>query len=178
MQNVIGKKSSGSQKEKKYFVVQFGDINFYKFLINVGLMTNKTKIISSIKIPDECFFYFLRGHFDGDGSFYSYWDPRWKSSFMFYTTFVSASKNHIDWLRKIIFKLVKIKGHITKSISDSTYQLKYAKSESLKLLPKLSYNKSVAYLSRKRIKIEKALKVNNKQLLNYARVEKLVNSPA
>lgn len=165
----IGHKTSG-YSEKRYTRIQFGDVNFYKFLLGIGLMPAKTKIISSLKIPKEYFFDFLRGHFDGDGTFYSYWDPRWRSSFMFYTVFISASKNHIDWLRKIIFKLVKIKGHITKSVSDSTYQLKYAKSESLKLLPKLYYDKSAVCLSRKRFKIERALNVNNKQLLSYARV--------
>ena len=77
-------------------------------------MPAKTKIISALKIPKEYFFDFLRGHFDGDGTFYSYWDPRWRSSFMFYTEFISASKKHIDWIRDILLKKLKIKGHITK----------------------------------------------------------------
>lgn len=165
----IGHKTSG-YSGKRYTRIQFGDVNFYKFLLGIGLMPAKTKIISSLKIPKEYFFDFLRGHFDGDGTFYSYWDPRWRSSFMFYTVFISASKNHIDWLRRKILNLIKIKGHVTKSVSDSTYQLKYAKLESLKLLPKLYYDKDVVCLSRKRFKIEKALRINNKQLLNYARV--------
>jgi len=170
IKNKIGKKTRAKEKIKKYFEVQFGDVIFYKFLLSIGLMPTKTKIIGAVKIPNKCFFDFLRGHFDGDGTFISYWDPRWRSSFMFYTIFISASKNHIDWLRKMIFNFVGIKGHITKSVNQSIYQLKYAKSESLKLLPKLYYNKNVICLSRKRIKIEKALKVNNKQSLNYARV--------
>ncbi len=144
--------------------VQLGDINFYKFLSGIGLMPNKTKIINDVKTPKKYFFDFLRGHFDGDGTFYSYWDPRWKSSFMFYTVFISASKNHIQWLRENIQKNLQIKGHITKSVNDSVYQLKYAKAESLKLLPKLYYNKDVICLSRKRIKIEKALLVINQKI--------------
>jgi len=170
LKNKIGKKSRDHQKEKKYFEIQFGDVLFYRFLLDIGLMPNKSKIISTLNIPQKYWWDFLRGHFDGDGTFISYWDPRWRSSFMFYTIFISASKNHIDWLRKMIFNFVEIKGHITKSINQSIYQLKYAKSESLKLLPKLYNNKNVICLSRKRIKIEKALKVNNKQSLNYARV--------
>ncbi len=166
----IGRKSSGSQNYKKCYIVQIGDVLFYRFLLSIGLMPRKTKIIRAVKIPDKYFFDFLRGHFDGDGSFYSYWDPRWRSSYMFYTVFISASKDHIDWLREMIFNFIRIKGHITKSINDSTYQLRYAKSESLKLLPNLYYNKDVTCLSRKRIKIEKSLKINGKQSLNYARV--------
>lgn len=157
----IGRKASSSQGVKKYFVVQIGDVNFYKFLLSVGLMPNKTKIIKEIKIPRKYFFDFLRGHLDGDGSFYSYWDPRWKSSYMFYTAFVSASINHINWLREAILNLCNAKGHITKSVNDSVYQLKYAKAESLKLLRKIYYNNRVVCLSRKRIKIEKALAVEN-----------------
>lgn len=158
IKNKIGLKHSGSTN-KKSWRVQFGDIVFYKFLLGIGLMPNKSKLLKELQIPSKYFFDFLRGHFDGDGTFYSYWDPRWKSSFMFYTEFISASKEHIFWIQKKIFSFLRIKGHITKSISNSAYQLKYAKSESLKLLPKLYYNTRVVCLSRKRLKIEKALRV-------------------
>lgn len=164
----IGYKTSG-YSGKKYTRIQFGDVNFYKFLLGVGLMPAKTKIISALKIPKEYFFDFLRGHFDGDGTFYSYWDPRWRSSFMFYTEFISASKKHIDWIRDILLKKLKIKGHITKDSKKSTYQLKYAKIESLKLFPKLYYNENVVCLRRKRLKIEKAFKINERHI-NNARV--------
>lgn len=156
----IGKKSRSTEKEKKYFYIQIGDILLYKFLETIGLMSNKTKIIKEVKIPQKYFFDFLRGHFDGDGTSYSYWDKRWHSSFMFYTVFISASKYHIEWLRNEIFKNLKIKGHISKSNFNSAYQLKYAKTESLKLLPKMYYSKDVICLSRKRLKIEKALVIN------------------
>lgn len=155
--NKISFKHSGSSK--KHLRVQLGDIIFYKFLLKIGLMPCKTKIIKEIKIPQKYFFDFLRGHFDGDGTFYSYWDPRWRSSYMFYTVLVSASKNHIQWLQKSIYKFLKIKGHITKSVNDSVYQLKYAKTESLRLLSKLYYNFGVICLSRKRLKIREALSI-------------------
>ena len=45
------------------------------------------KKLKSVVMPKKYFFDFLRGHFDGDGSFYSYWDKRWKSSYMFYVSF-------------------------------------------------------------------------------------------
>ncbi len=83
---------------------------------------------------------------------------------MFYTVFISASKKHIDWIRNKLFKLLKIKGHITRDSKKSVYQLKYAKAESLKLLPKMYYNNRVVCLSRKRLKIEKALKIDGKKI--------------
>ena len=152
----IGYKISGYTGKKRPRI-QFGDVNFYRFLLTIGLTPAKTKTISKLHIPSKYFFDFLRGHLDGDGTFYSYWDPRWRSSFMFYTVFISASRNHIDWLRNSLARKLKIKGHITKSGNQSVYQLKYAKTESLKLLPKLYYNESVVCLSRKRLKIERAL---------------------
>ncbi len=159
IKNKIGKKSRGGSTEKKYYVIQFGDVLFYKFLLGIGIMPNKSKTLGKILIPNKYFFDFLRGHFDGDGTFYSYWDPRWRSSFMFYTVFISASKNHINWLREEIWKRLKIRGHVTGSGRKGTaYQLKYAKKESLKLLPKMYYNSRVLCLSRKKNKIQKVIK--------------------
>ncbi len=155
--NKISLKHSGSGK--RYLRVQLGDVKFYQFLLDIGLTPRKTKTIGSVRVPEQYFFDFLRGHFDGDGTFYSYFDPRWKSSYMFYTVFASASKNHIDWLRSSINSLLNISGHITKSVNDSVYQLKYAKTESLYLLPKMYYHKQVICLKRKLIKIQKALKI-------------------
>lgn len=157
--NKISFKDSG--RNKKYLRVQLGDVNFYRFLIEIGLMPKKTKRLNKIEIPKRYFFDFIRGHFDGDGTFYSYFDPRWKSSYMFYTVLVSASKNHIYWLRKTIRSFLGVEGHITKSIHSSVYQLKYAKAESLKLLPHMYYNSDVVCLSRKRLKIEKAFRTVN-----------------
>jgi hypothetical protein len=160
----VGKKSSGSQNEKRYFNLQFGDIMFCKFLNGIGIMPSKTKTIGALEIPNEHFFDFLRGHYDGDGTFYSYWDSRWRSSYMFYTVFTSASKEHILWLRGKILDRVGIGGHIATTGKTPMYQLRYAKSDSLKLLPKLYYNAGVVCLSRKRRKIEAALAVIGKKL--------------
>ncbi len=164
LDNKIGKKSRGGELEKKYFVVQFGDVLFYKFLGSIGVTSHKSKTLGAIKVPDEFFFDFLRGHFDGDGTFYSYWDPRWRSSYMFYTVFLSASGSHIAWIRTAIFKKLHLKGYMTVTGKTPMYEVKYAKAESLKLLPKLYYNADVVCLSRKRERIEKALAIANKTL--------------
>ena len=92
---------------------------------------------------------------------------------MFYTIFVSASKKHIDWLREEIRKRLGISGHITKSKTDSIYQLKFAKAESLQLIPKMYYDKQSVCLTRKKLKIERALREN---LTNYADVAKLATA--
>lgn len=152
----IGIHHSGSTLNKAYRI-QFRDKLFYDFLISIGINPVKSKTIKEIIIPDKYYFDFLRGSFDGDGCFYSYWDKRWKSSFMFYVEFISASKKHIDWIRKENFKRLNIKGHITKSGNHSTYQLKYAKKESIEIINKMYYKKDLACLSRKKLKIMKIL---------------------
>jgi hypothetical protein len=166
----IGEKFSGFD-QNKILRVQFGDILFYKFLNSLGIFSNKSKIISKIKISNKYFFDFLRGCFDGDGCFYSYWDSRWRSSHMFYLTFGSASRIHILWIQKEIFKNLSINGHISKSQKKgSIYNLRYAKKEAMEIIKKMYYNPNVICLSRKRIKIEKALKIEKKQQRMYARV--------
>lgn len=157
--NNVGMKSSGSHREKKYFNLQVGDVAFCDFLNGIGIMPQKTKTIGVVDVPSEFFFDFLRGHFDGDGTFYSYWDPRWRSSYMFYTVFISASKKHIAWIQEEIFQRLGIKGHCTQTGDTPIYAIKYAKAESLKLLPNMYYNAEVVCLSRKRKKIEAALAV-------------------
>jgi len=159
LKNKIGTKMNGAGTSRS-MRIEFGDVYFYQFLFRVGLSPHKSKALRAIAIPNPYFFDFLRGHFDGDGSFYSYFDPRWKASFMFYITFISASSTHIDWLRKQIEARVGIRGHINKT--KSIFQLRYAKAESLKLLPKLYYNRGVVCLSRKREKIRKALLLSRK----------------
>lgn len=143
--------------DKRVARVQFGDVLFYQFLLDIGLMPNKSKIIGAVKVPEEYFFDFLRGSFDGDGCTYSYFDPRWKSSFMFYTTFVSASRVHILWLQDEIHSRLNITGHITGNSNRGAYQLKYAKADSLNLLRQMYSGKNLLCLGRKRLKIERML---------------------
>ncbi|MSR70579.1 hypothetical protein EXS62_00875 [Candidatus Kaiserbacteria bacterium] len=145
--------------------IQFGNVTLYNFLLEIGLMPNKSKVIGSLKIPDTYFFDFLRGHLDGDGCTYSYWDPRWRSSYMFYTVFGSASKVHIVWLRDEIRRQAGIEGHVTgKGKARTIYQLKYAKKESLILLRRMYYRKNSMHLPRKRLKIQKMLSIVGEQL--------------
>lgn len=137
------------------------------------MRSNKSKTLGKLNIPDEYFFDFLRGHFDGDGSFYSYWDLRWRSSFMFYITFISASKRHLIWLQNNLIRLLGVEGVIQPS--DRTWILRFAKRESLKIICQIYHTDDIPCLTRKREKIRKALSIDEK---NNADVEKLVNSQA
>lgn len=147
--------------------IQFKNRIFYDFLLSIGLTPRKSLTIGTLAIPKKYFFDFLRGCFDGDGCFYSYWDPRWKSSHMFYLEFGSASLKHILWLQKEIKKRIFVEGHITGKKKNVFFQLKYAKKEALEVIKEMYYTRGVICLSRKRLKIKKALEVERKQQRNY-----------
>jgi len=159
----VGKHTSGRKSEKRlYHHLQWGDVVLYDFLLKLGLTSNKSLTLGALDIPDKYFFDFLRGSFDGDGSFYSYFDPRWKNSFMFYLAFTSASRAHVNWLRSTLKRLTKVSGHMTKSYGSSAarneiYNLRFAKNESIQVLEHMYKHPKAVHLSRKRLKIERAL---------------------
>lgn len=159
--------------EKTYHKIQFGNKELYDFLLDVGLSPNKTKNLSRISIPDKFFVDFLRGHLDGDGSTHSYWDKRWKNSFMLYTYFISASKKHVLWIKKEVERLYELKGRISYQ-GKSIYRLAYAKKASVALLEKMYYKKEIPYLRRKYSKIKASLDI----IHSLADVSKLVNEHA
>ena len=162
LKNKISLKSSSYSLKNKYYRVQFGRKEFYRFLLEIGLMPNKSKRLGSLKIPGRYFADFLRGYLDGDGFTYSYWDKRWKRSFMLYLGFVSASRTYLEWLRDKIGKLYRVDG-VIKWSGKSTYQLIFAKKSSILLLEKMYYHDNVPCLRRKKVKIEKSLGIINKQ---------------
>jgi len=162
----IGIHHSGSTSNTAYRV-QFRDISFYDFLVLIGIKPVKSKTIGEVKVPEKFFFDFLRGCFDGDGTFYSYWDPRWRSSHMFYVEFVSASIIYIDWLKSKLENEIGVFGHVTNDGKGATHQLKYAKKEAVEIIKNMYYNQKVVCLSRKRTKIKKALIIERQQQEKY-----------
>lgn len=163
--NASHKASGAKGNPNLYYRLQWGDVILYGFLLGIGLTPNKSLTIGELAIPDKFFFDFFRGHLDGDGCFYSYFDPRWKSSFMFYLTIASGSKKHIDWLRATVARLVGVTGHITSNKKHAhIFQLKYAKAEAVVLLQELYKRPKGTCLSRKRLKIEAALRIVGESL--------------
>ena len=175
LKNKIAAKKSGYTGERNSYYVQFGDVVLYKWFQKIGLMSNKTKRLKKLKIPQKYFFDFVRGYFDGDGSCNSYWDQRWHSSFMFYTKFCSANKDYIAWLRLRLKKLLDISGHLSRPTGRTTYQLKYAKRESKILLSKMYHRKNVPCLQRKYKKLKNILKIDQ---LETKRERKVKNKKA
>ncbi len=154
--------------------VQFGNIQFYNWLLRIGLFPAKTYTIGKIKIPNEYFRDFLRGHLDGDGSITTYIDRyniyrgRTYTNQRLFIRFTSASKNHIDWLYKKINAIAGIRGVIIYKLPPtpnrvSMWDIKFSKKESIKLLKWIYYQKTLPCLKRKRIVAEKALEKISKE---------------
>lgn len=146
----------GSYTSDVYYFLQFGDVELYSFLAQIGLTPNKSKTIRSVTVPDKYFADFLRGCLDGDGYTYSYWDKRWKANYRLYTGFVSASLPFLIWLKNQIARLYRIVGSI-RSSGKTIFQLEFAKKSSILLLKILYYDPNLVCLSRKRFKAEVSL---------------------
>lgn len=148
--------------KKPCYRVQFSKVQFYRWLLKIGLFPAKTYTIGKLNIPNKYFRDFLRGHLDGDGSVYTYQDyyntyknPKYIYTRL-YTYFMSASKKHMKWIQQKIYELIKLKGCLYELKPSREYQttsawrLKFAKNNSIKLLSWLYYHSNVPCLKRKR----------------------------
>jgi len=147
LSNKISETKNYGWAKKPAYRVQFGNIILYKWLLNIGLMPNKTKRVGILKIPDKYFFDFLRGHIDGDGYIKKYQDPVYPNSQRLYTHFFSARLGHLKWVQNKLKHLLDIGGYIQKFKGE--FGLTFAKKESLKLLSKLYFNPNAPCLKRK-----------------------------
>ena len=150
--NKIGKKTREKSKEKKYFYVQFGDKNFYEYLLSIGLKPAKSKTLTSLKIEDKYFQDFLRGCIDGDGNINIFTHPESKNKQLRIRLFY-ASKDFLSWIQKEILYHCDVKGgwvETRKSVSVLTY----AKKDSIILL-NFMYYKGVKYYLKRKNKIAK-----------------------
>lgn len=84
---------------------------------------------------------------------------------MFYLVFMSASRSHVEWLGSTLNKIIGVHGHVVATGKRCLmYQLRFGKSEALKILRKMYYNDGVISLSRKKVKVIRALTTANMTL--------------
>jgi hypothetical protein len=156
------------------FRVQFGNVQFYDWLLRVGLMPAKSRIIGAIDIPDQFFPDYLRGCIDGDGYIQTYADTYNLYKGRRYTTqrlfikIVSAGEQHIFWLQEKIKTLAQLHGVVIKRPPRAEnysplWELKLAKKESIRLARWIYHSPSVPCLERKRRIVENAVAIINGQ---------------
>lgn len=168
IQNKISKTPPSGFGKKPVYRINFGNVKLYKWLEKIGLKTRKTHSLRKLNVPKKYFADFLRGHLDGDGSVFTYIDrymvykeKRYAYNRL-YTTFISASQNHLKWIRASLQKILNIKGALTSYLKKNRkfpiWQLRFAKSDSLRILSWLYYKPNLPCLKRKRKIAERFIK--------------------
>lgn len=146
LKNKIGWKGSGYSK-KRYPRVQFGNVKFYRWLVEIGLMPRKSKKLGALNISDDYSFDFLRGCLDGDGCIRIFMDPVYPNARRLYISFSSASQTFLEWMHWRVSKPMEVPGIIR--IGTRAFQSTYAKKASLTLLKALYYRSDIPCLQRK-----------------------------
>ncbi len=145
LNNKIGKKTRSTEKEKKYFRIQFGDVNFYKALLRIGLLPAKSKTIGPLRVQNSYFFDFLRGCIDGDGSIQTFKHSESQYPQLRVRIF-SASEIFLKWINNKTMSY-GIKGYMKQG--QRVYILEYAMKNSINLLNKIYYRDFPLSLNRK-----------------------------
>ncbi|MEZ4156898.1 MAG: LAGLIDADG family homing endonuclease [Candidatus Paceibacterota bacterium] len=161
--NKIGRKARGYSLEKKYFVLQIGSVDFYRFLLRIGLMQRKSKKLGSLKIPRKHFHDFLRGLIDGDGNIHTWVHPG-NGNVQWSLRIYSAAPHFIEWLRFSIQEHFDLTGVISVvQKGKDVWVLKFGKFAAQRILRVCYYSGCVAMAR----KLKKAkLCINSKNKLN------------
>lgn len=172
LNNKIG--STTRKDGRTHYRVQFSNVQFYDWLLKIGITPAKSLTIGSIHVPDQFFADYLRGCIDGDDNIqtysdkYNYYKGRNYTTQRLFIRIVSGSERHIIWLQAKIEQLTELHGAIIRKpppdkIRSPLWELKFAKKESMKIIRWIYYSPSVPCLQRKRIIAETALQIISEQ---------------
>lgn len=171
LKNKIGLKTRSDSKDKIYSNFSFGDVNFYKFLLNIGMTPRKSLTMGSINVPKVYFKDFLRGVIDGDGCI-STWIHKTNLYRQWSLRVTSAAPIFIAWLKNEIEDNFQVGGKLhkcePKEKPNPVYILKFGKMPTRVILEKIYY-KGCLSLSRKHKKSALCLQDENK-FVNYGQV--------
>ncbi len=151
IKNKIGYKFSGYAGTKTARI-QFGDVSFYKFLLDIGLTPNKSKTLKELNIPDYFFFDFLRGCIDGDGSIDVHKHKESRHLQLKIRLF-SASLPFLDWVQNKVQALTSVEGGWIRK-NGGIYALEYGKADSIKVM-KLMYYPGFGFCLKRKYRIAK-----------------------
>lgn len=179
----IAQSVNNGYAKKPSFRIQFSNIQFYRWLLKIGLFPAKTYTIGKLRIPNLYFRDFLRGHLDGDGSVFTYTDKynHYRGhnyvNQRVYVKFISASQTHINWLHEAIKKISGIQGSSqcnkrNKINRVPIWEIKFSKKDSLLLLDWIYYQENLPCLERKKKLVMKIFKlVANEKRKTYTKIQ-------
>lgn len=169
LKSKVGNKSRGDSNAKIYPRLQFSDIKFYKYLLDLGLTPKKSLTLGKIKVNIKYFSHFLRGVIDGDGCI-STWIHKSNLHRQWSLRITSAAPVFIKWLKKEIEKYFCIKGKLYNykyaNKKNDIYILKFGKLPTKVIIRSAYGKKKICCLDRKNKKHYRCLQDKNK-MLNY-----------
>jgi hypothetical protein len=139
-----------------HYVAQFSDVHLWRWLRSIGVGPRKSLVLGAIGVPSGLLLDCARGLLDGDGSIIHYWydgggKARGRRYEAIVTRFVSASGEHIAWLRTALHQATGVTGHVTPPGGNGCWYLDFAIRESAILLPHLYPSLNAPCLLRKRL---------------------------
>jgi hypothetical protein len=168
LQSAVGRKARGVETEKKYSVLQFSDVGFYDYLVNVGLCSKKSLVLGKIEIDSRYFKDFLRGVIDGDGCIRG-WVHKSNGHQQWSLDITSAAPVFIRWLKEEIENKLHVKGrlytHLHKGKKNKINILKFGKLAARVIIREIYYEGALA-LDRK-VAIGKLCLQDKNRMVNY-----------
>lgn len=143
--------------------VTVSSVVFYRWLLTIGLMPNKSLILASIDVPDAYLVDLARGLMDGDGGIANFIHhpagnvrryPNYRYERL-NVRFRSASRQHLEWLATSLERVLAIRGAIFTTVRkdrpdpNPMYELRYGKHSSLALLHRMYADPTSPRLERK-----------------------------
>ncbi len=167
----IGRKASGSVKEKKYSILQFSDVVFYEYLKSIGLFPKKSLTLGALAIPQKYFPDFFRGVIDGDGCIAT-WIHKTNGYQQWSLFIVSAAPLFISWLKLEAENYFNVRGKLYNSLEkgrkNPINRLKFGKLATKVIINQTYYEGSLC-LARKYFKTRLCL-LDPSLMVNYGGV--------
>lgn len=156
----IGMKARGGELEKKYAILQWSDVKFYGYLMDIGIYPKKSLVLKSIKVPDSYFKDFVRGVIDGDGNI-SKWVHKTNGHSQWSLRITSGAPVFANWILKEIERHYSVNGKLYsyqfKGKKNVIHIVKFGKIAT-KIILQTTYRPNCLALKRKLIKAKECIK--------------------
>lgn len=140
---------------------QIKDASWYRWLLTIGLTPRKSLTLGALDVPDEFLSSLVRGLLDGDGSIVNFVsradttrrpDGSYRYEW-FRARFISASREHLEWLQGRIRAARGISGSLVgwgDGQRRTMHRLEFGRWDSMRLLSWIYADRTAPCLLRKR----------------------------
>ena len=140
-------------KRNQSYHLQIGNVEFYKFLLSIGLFPKKSLTLKEVSVPQKYFSDFCRGIIDGDGNIRKWTHPTNKHE-QWVLRIYSSSTDFIMWLCERIQNVFGVEGRIYTQKYPQKHDahiLKYGKMAAKRIFERCYYKNAVALERKSRL---------------------------